>query len=650
MLVVNRNNPGGQGAGRGRLIGLLLTTVIACHLSLSASYAGEPYQRSRIFWDSNTYTTIFSHGSYARAIQLQDNRIMAVTGGGGIRVSYSSNSGRTWSAEQRIVSNPSNIDNCVPDLIQLADGTIIVAYNPRPSAPYSTDRKFGIRCKRSTDNGKTWSDEIFVNDAQHTFNDGCWEPSMLELPSGEVQLYFADEGPYTNSGEQQISMCRSFDGGLTWSPAQRVIFRAGTRDGMPVPILLDDGQTIVVIFEDNGWPGIPDFFPTTARCPLSVNWNDYWVSAGSPARKQTLSTDLSVRPSGGAPYLRKLPSGETVISWQSSYGNNGKLNYWFAVGNENAEDFRALSNPFGASTTVDVLWNSIAVVDTGEVLAIGGYDGRIDVIKGMPKRMFQAAYGHPKVDGRFTRNEGYFTSTATQITMGQQIGTYLGADFAYDRDSLYFYARIADRTDNVVGAQQDALLLSIDAAGLFTDLTERAQRGMYRFMLRRAGSIVAQRGENKTWRTDAATDLHFATTQTSAYYILELAIPWTQLGISSLPQLVQQQGYPRMAINIEFYNRSADSYRTETIPDANATASSTWMQFGLVPSDEATGIDAVSSPHPTSPRRGGDETVYDLQGRKISSPWGEAGGRLQPSSQKGIYIVVGPNGSRKVVY
>ena len=123
--------------------------------------------------------------------------------------------------------------NCVPDLIQLSDGTIIVAYNPRPSAPYTTGRKFGIRCKRSVDNGATWSDEIFVNDARHTFEDGCWEPSMLELPSGELQLYFADEGPYTSSNEQQISLCRSFDGGKTWSAAQKVSFRAGYRDGMP---------------------------------------------------------------------------------------------------------------------------------------------------------------------------------------------------------------------------------------------------------------------------------------------------------------------------------------------------------------------------------------------------------------------------------
>ena len=635
------------------MIRILVTVLIAYHLSIVTAHAGEPYQRSRIFWDLNTYTTIFSHGSYARAIQLQDNRIMAATGGGGIRVSYSSNGGRTWSTEQRIVSNPSNIDNCVPDLIQLADGTIIVAYNPRPSAPYSTDRKFGIRCKRSTDNGKTWSDEIFVNDAQHTFNDGCWEPSMLQLPSGEVHLYFADEGPYTNSGEQQISMCRSFDGGLTWSPAQRVIFRAGTRDGMPVPILLDDGQTIVVVFEDNGWPGISDFFPTTARCPLNVNWNNYWVDANSAARKQTLSTDLAIRPSGGAPYLRKLPSGETVLSWQSSYGNNGRLNYWFAVGNEKAEDFRALSNPFGATTTAQVLWNSIAVVDTGEVLAIGGYDGRIDVIKGYPKRAFHAAYGHPKVDGRFTRNEGYSTPTASQITMGQQISTYLGADFAYDRDSLYFYARIADRSDNIVGAQQDALLLSIDAAGRFTESNERAQTGMYRFMLRRSGAIVAQRGENKMWRTDPLDALHYVVTQSSAYYIIELAIPWSHMGISSLPQLIRQEGYPRMAVNIEFYNREPDTYRTETIPDTNAQASSTWMPFGLEPNDEATGIKNVNLNDNGNVHVEG--AVYDLQGRKISSPLGrgwEGASSLipHPSSKKGIYIVTTPKGSRKVVY
>ena len=106
---------------------------------------------------------MFSGGGYARIIELQDGRLMAVCESGGIKIAFSQDKGSTWGSATKIVSNPAGIRECVPDLIQLSDGTIIVAYNPRPTSPYSEERKFGIRCKRSTDGGRTWSDEIFVN-------------------------------------------------------------------------------------------------------------------------------------------------------------------------------------------------------------------------------------------------------------------------------------------------------------------------------------------------------------------------------------------------------------------------------------------------------------------------------------------------------
>ena len=204
-------------------------------VSLSVTFlavAGNvtPYKGSRIFWDTTSRSVVFGTGWYARMIQLQDGRLMAACEHGGIDISFSNNGGKSWTSPTKIVSNTNNVPNCVPDLIQLKDGTIIVAYNPRPNTPYTEDRHFGMRCKRSTDNGTTWSNEIFVYDASYIWDDGCWEPSLIELPSGELQLYYSDEGPYTNSNEQNMSVCRSFDGGLTWSKPDIVSYRAGYSD------------------------------------------------------------------------------------------------------------------------------------------------------------------------------------------------------------------------------------------------------------------------------------------------------------------------------------------------------------------------------------------------------------------------------------
>ena len=144
---------------------LLAITAI---VSLGASaMRKEAYDRSRIFWDTDTKKTLFSNGNYARMIQLHDGRLMVAAENGGIHVIYSSDGGKSWTPSQLIAPNPANVAECVPDLLQLTDGTIIVGYNPRPHQPYSTDRRFGIRCRRSTDNGTTWSDEIFIFDFTH---------------------------------------------------------------------------------------------------------------------------------------------------------------------------------------------------------------------------------------------------------------------------------------------------------------------------------------------------------------------------------------------------------------------------------------------------------------------------------------------------
>lgn len=556
---------------------LSIIALLAVTLSVCAERVA-PYRGSRIFWDTTSRTVVFGGGQYARIIKLQDGRLMAATEWGGrINVTYSRNLGGSWESPTVIASPRNNINQCVPDLIQLSDGTIIVAYNPRPATPYSADRLFGIRCKRSTDNGATWSDEIFVNDANSTFNDGCWEPSMLELPSGELQLYFADEGPYTYSNEQQISMCRSFDRGMTWSAPQKICFRPGFRDGMPVPILLKDQSEIVVAIEDNGW-GYGDFFPTTVRCPLPSNWQGgYFVDAASAARRKTLDFSFTPTVTGGAPYLRVLPNGETVLSWQSAYESNGVLKMWVAVGDDKAENFKALSTPFITPPAEATMWNSVAVIDT-VVAAVGSTANGVEMIKGYPKRQFEASHATPAVDGKYTRGEGYYTPTASQVRLGTQTGTLTMCDFAYDRDSLYFFCRVTDRTIITDGAYQDMVKLYVDAAG--TSDTKPAI-GTFRYQFRLNGQTMRYEGNGNRWASVPSQAPRTAVTTSSTSYIIEAAIPWTDMNISA-------PAADNIAVNIEIQNGSTTSILTETIPDAKASAPWTWMPLHL--QDFATAI------------------------------------------------------------
>lgn len=621
--------------------------IVSLMFSLSALAEGEaPYNGSRIFWDTATKVTVFPNGGYARMIQLQDGRLMAVTENGGIDISFSSNLGSTWSSQTKIVSNPAGVPECVPDLIQLADGTILVGYNPRPSAPYSEDRKFGIRLKRSTDNGVTWSDEIFVVDADYDFSNGCWEPSFLQLPSGEVHLYYADEDPYRSNNDQQISLCRSFDGGLTWSAPEKICYRQGWRDGMPSAVILQDGN-IAMAYEDNGWAGFEwNFVPSIAVCPLETNWHDYWVDASSPNRWQARNYNFvksNIR--GGAPYIRVLPWGETVLSHQGDIDNSGKYNMYVYVGNEHAQDFKAACAPFSLGANEQAMWTSLAVIDTGIVVAVAPIKGRVEMMKGYPVRQLNAPYGKPVVDGKQTRNEGYYKPTATQMILGREYGTRFTGDFAYNNDSLYFTSRVSD-TDQVAvtGSFGDGISLYLDTKYASATYPED---GIFRFFFRLDGTMQVMYGEKggRTWQRKADGDtlnINYKVTRKSTYYIIEAAIPWAGLGFDTAP--VEQM----MRVNVMLQNRSKTNSTPvyEMLPDAKRDASWSWMDFVLL-GNPASGIGKVEAPEPEIMVDGTQLNVingnvisimlYALDGRCIGNSKGRNAIQL-PSGTNGIVI------------
>lgn len=579
------------------LLPFLLTLL---SLSLRAATVAR-YNGSRIYWDARSPVTIFNGGGYARLIELQNGQLLACCESGGIKVSLSNNKGITWSTPTLIAPNPSGVPNCVPDLIQLSDGTVIVAYNPRPTSPYSPERRFGIRLRRSTNNGRTWSDEIFVYDADYTFENGCWEPSLLELPDGELQLYFADESPYTSSGEQQISLCRSFDGGLTWSSPKCVSFRSGYRDGMPVPVLLSDGKTIVVAIEDNGWSGIGDFVPTTVRVALTNNWKgNFYVTGSSSQRNRSINYNYCPTATGGAPYLRVLPSGETVMSHQSKYGDGDNHKMYVYVGNQQAKDFKAMSKPFQQGTTKNCMWNSLAVIDTGIVVAVGGLDGKIVIVKGYPMKQFHAPYATPLTDGRFNTADTYYNRSAQQVPMGCETGTFSYTDFAYDRDKLYMTCIVYRQKATSEEPFPDGVTFYVDSKGASTNVPMASS---YRFTMLANGTLTTSRGNGKDWAETELPGVQTASAIVVSNYRLEIAIPWSAIGLSEAPV----EG--NLTVNMEIRTAGNTQQLIERIPDASPTKPATWVPLKLIASD-TDALPAVQA-KPQVP------TAYDMLGRRI---------------------------------
>lgn len=368
-------------------IALLLFAGTACFGKFHYGILTDTTNIIKIEWDKSSLQKLapkqnrkINYCGYPRMIKLHDNDLICVyeAAGGSIECIKSKDAANTWSEPVTVATRQNGINMAVPEILELDDHSLLVSYNPRPS-PVDSSKHFGIRTKKSYDGGLTWKDERLLYEAGSKFGDGCWEPSQIQLPSGEIQLFFSNEGVYTNSNEQNISIFRSFDNGLTWTDSPQIVsFRAGKRDGMPVPVLSKDKTEIMFSIEDNA---IGQFKPSIIRNKLTDNWKNF-VNGSSSNRNAALLQKLPDSVYAGAPYLRQLTTGEMILSYQGTEErrNNWELSNMFVVtGEKNGRNFSNKSIPFEIPLNKHALWNSLCVLDDDTVIALASTNAYEDV-------------------------------------------------------------------------------------------------------------------------------------------------------------------------------------------------------------------------------------------------------------------------------
>lgn len=350
---------------------MVLTAVVLALLAVAAGGASE----KTVAWDRSSLVQVHRGGTYPRMIRLVGGDVLCLFEDHGKPwVTRSCDNGRTWDKPIFAATAPSGAA-ANPELLQLANGWVLLLYNERPS-----DRKhpFTIQVAISKDEGRTWKHHSRAYSADTDPRNGCWEPAAIQLPSGEIQIFFANESPYRSSDEQEITLLRSFDSGRTWGEPKTVSFRAGHRDGMPVPLVLGGGKGIVIAVEDNGYSEA--FWPVIIHTSMEDNWNQPFAGASSPRRWRALRKPLQATWSG-APYIRQMPSGETILSFQSNEGRE-KPQMVVYVGDENARGFGGRSVPFDIPPDEGGWWNSLFVKDERTVTAVSSCNGGIWAIDG----------------------------------------------------------------------------------------------------------------------------------------------------------------------------------------------------------------------------------------------------------------------------
>ena len=328
----------------------------------------------QITWDTATLRYV-ADGGYARMVELKSGKLIIVyaASNGNTEIVTSRDKGDHWSEPIVVAPKTNEIRMDAPDILLLKDNSLMICYNPRPTGRNTdTSKHFGIRIIKSYDDGATWKDDQLLYKASYQFKDGCWEPAALQLPFGEIQLFFSNEGIYTNSNEQNISLLRSFDNGKTWTAKPEIVsFRKGSRDGMPVPVYLPKTKEILFSIEDNGFV---NFKPYIIRSTLKNNWNET-VTANNANRKYALKDSLAENVYAGAPFLCLLPNGNTLLSYQSTQFRKGKQDVHNAemvvtIGDTEGLNFTNSTISFKIPANATGLWNSLAVLKDNSIIAL----------------------------------------------------------------------------------------------------------------------------------------------------------------------------------------------------------------------------------------------------------------------------------------
>lgn len=561
---------------RGLEYGLILTLLLGLAFCSNAQDNFDNIDKSsnldsadgvRIAWDYSSMQQLAPKGGYPRLLRLQDNSLVVVyeTYAGNTELIRSYDNGITWTnplttfsqftyTNDKGESTLVNISN--PEVYQLANGDILLACNYRPQkaeiAPYS------IAIKRSTDNGLSWHDTQVLYNAAPRFGDGCWEPSFLQLPNGEVQVYFANENPYQQSDEQEISMLSSQDNGITWTTdTKKVSFRKHRRDGMPVARII--GDEIVAVIEDNN---IDKFKPYTVRNKINDNWSAP-VLADSPQREYALANNVGDSVYMGAPYLLKIPSGETVISYQTTEhrSSDWELSTMeVAIGDKEARRFNHLTRPFDVPLDKEAKWNSLAMWDENTIVALASSNFRSENVSPWMIK------GHiiPELIIKNGAIDSY------PIFIGAKGTTNLRCGIGSDEENIHLKCIVKDDVlyaDDFLQEKADGVYFY--AYSQNNSLTS-SDKEIYKLGCSYKGDMTLWKSEGERWKILEASDIQIYTAKSADGYTIELTVPRKLLfpfGEKSM----------RLCMVLSAYTDANNNY-TEVLTNCDTRSPDTWIE------------------------------------------------------------------------
>lgn len=270
----------------------------------------------KINWGTKrTLTKISADGmggvEYPRICRIDDQTLLLTYHGGSSsdqwQNSYyrlSHDNGQTWEAQKMIFDKSKQFFGsgfwriCNPQATLLDNGWVILSAvaNANPE----TNENCKVLCVISKDGCQTWSDPVIVGRGR------TWEPHVVQLPGGELELLVSSEAKWWGNGnDQEIVFARSTDYGQTWSQFKTASYLGGARDGMPVAVTMQGNKGVLFTIES----------PSGGVAPSIVHreLKDEWETTGWDRVDDAKRWASGLNRGGGAPYCVQLPTGEFVM-------------------------------------------------------------------------------------------------------------------------------------------------------------------------------------------------------------------------------------------------------------------------------------------------------------------------------------------------
>jgi len=181
----------------------------------------------------------------------------------------SNDNGRSYSVVKPVY-DPGNKNQTIGNqIVVLPNGDLVMVFNLIRNTQDRKNRGFTAAVIRSTDNGGSWSSPILID---RMLTDGVRDPAdghdvrtgdlipqiAVDDRSGALYVVWQDD---RFTGQEQIALAKSTDGGHTWSPTKRVSKVGGANQAFtPSVRVADDGTVAVTHYDfrnDSGAPGAP---------------------------------------------------------------------------------------------------------------------------------------------------------------------------------------------------------------------------------------------------------------------------------------------------------------------------------------------------------------------------------------------------------